>query len=242
MILNYAARAALLSGALLLGACGIDMQNYGGNGGVPLAQLDRSGPAPTAVALRGSDRVIVTSGAPFDIAVSGDQEAVDALRFTFADGTLGIGREPGPSRGNAVVRVTAPVVERLALGGSGRIEADRLSGDAALDIGGSGSMRVGRVEGERLAVNIAGSGMLETAGAVRQLDLNISGSGNAAMADLEADNASVAISGSGDAAFASDGQVSASIAGSGDVRVIGTARCSVSRAGSGDVTCGPAGN
>ena len=242
MNMIFAFRTTVLSSALMLGACGVDTYNYGGNGGVPLAELDRSGPAPTAVKLGGSDRVIVTSGEPFDISVSGDQEAVEALRFTLEDGALGIGREPGPSRGNAIVRVTTPRVERLALGGSGQIEADRLAGNTALDIAGSGTLRAARIEGERLAVSIAGSGDLEAAGEVRELDLNISGSGDAAMSGLRAERADVSISGSGEAVFASDGEVSASVAGSGDVRVIGNARCSVSRAGSGDVTCGPVGN
>ena len=242
MVLSYVLRASVLGGAILLGACGINSHNYGGSNGVPLAELDRSGPPPTAVRLGGSDRVIVTTGAPFDIAVSGDQEAVDSLRFELEDRSLGIGRKAGPSNGSAVVRITTPSVDRLALGGSGMLEADRLSGDTAVDIAGSGMVRVRRIDGERLAVSIAGSGDLDATGNVRELELKIAGSGDAAMSGLRTGRASVSVSGSGDAVFASDGDVSASIAGSGDVRVIGNARCSVSRAGSGDVTCGPAGN
>ena len=242
MALSNILRASVLGGVALLGACGINSQNYGANSGVPLAELDRSGPPPTAIRLGGSDRVIVTTGTPFDIAVSGDQEAVESLRFELEDGLLGVGRKAGPSNGNAVVRITTPAVDRLALGGSGLLEADRLSGNTAVDIAGSGTVRVARIDGNRLAVSIAGSGDLDASGDVRELELKIAGSGDAAMSGLRTERANVSVSGSGDAVFASDGDVSASIAGSGDVRVIGNARCSVSRAGSGDVTCAPARN
>ncbi|MDG6079397.1 DUF2807 domain-containing protein [Erythrobacter litoralis] len=235
-------RFSVLAGAALLCACGVNSHNYGGSSGVPLAELDLGGPAPSTIKLGGSDRVIVTTGEPFDIEVSGDDEAVEALRFDLDDGSLGIGRRPGTSVGTAIVRIKTPVIERLALGGSGLLEADRMAGDTAVDIAGSGTVRIARIEGEKFAVSIAGSGDLDTAGQVRELSLKIAGSGDAAMVGLHADRANISISGSGDAVFASDGEVSASIAGSGDVRVVGNARCSVSRAGSGDLVCEPAGN
>ena len=229
----------LTASAMLLTACGIGSDGAGSRiSGVPLAELDRSGPPPSAIRLGGSDRVIVVTGSPFDIRVSGDQDAVDALRFTLKNNALGIGRMPGTSRGQALIRVTTPETHALVLGGSGDLEADRLTGDARITIGGSGSVKVSDIDAENLAVTIGGSGTLLGSGRTRMLDIKVGGSGDAQLAGLEADQANVSVGGSGDVAFASDGAVSVSIAGSGDVTVDGEARCSVSKAGSGTVTCG----
>ncbi|TMM48182.1 head GIN domain-containing protein [Qipengyuania marisflavi] len=230
--------AALAAGVMVAGCDNMNIQ-IGDSDGVPLAELDMSGPAPTKLVLAGPDTVIVTDGAELDINVSGDDDAVEAMRFSLDDGTLAIMREKGDwkNRAQATVRVTMPAAESVTLAGSGTIEAASLSGDADITIAGSGTMRAAKVDAKDLAVTIAGSGSLEASGKARALELTIAGSGEADMADLKADMAEVTIAGSGDASFASDGDVDASIMGSGSVTVIGRANCTVSSMGSGSLNC-----
>ena len=212
-----------------------------GEGGVPLAELDLSGDPPSAVVLAGPDKVIISDGDTLEIDVSGEQEAVDALRFSLKGDKLAIARKPGQVKGDtyATIHVTMPAPKEVVIAGPGTIEAASLAGDAKANIAGSGTLKVAAIEAESLDVNVLGSGTFEAAGKAATLDLNIAGSGSARMGGLVVDKADIAIAGSGDAAFASDGEVSAKVMGSGDVTITGRATCKVKSMGSGSVTCKP---
>lgn len=229
--------AALVAGAALTG-CDIDMQ-YGEGKGVPLAELDRSGDPPDEIVLAGPDTVIIETGETFDVDLSGDAGAVEALRFHREDSALAISRErdSGKSLGTATVRVTVPSLTAMVLAGSGSMVADRMTGSADVTIAGSGSAKVARLDAEKLDMTIAGSGDFEASGKADSLDMTVAGSGSGRMRGLKVDRADVTIAGSGDAEFASDGRVEASIVGSGDVTVTGSATCEVSAMGSGKLRC-----
>ncbi len=228
-----------LAGAVLLAGCdGMNVQ-FGESDGVPLAELDTSGTAPTELVVAGPDTVVVTRGDELNITVSGDDKAVNAVRFSLEDGSLGISREKDSWKksGVATIRVTMPSLKAMVLAGTGNIEAASMSGRADVTIAGSGTAKVARLEAEELDLTIAGSGDFEAAGAVEKLDITIAGSGQANMAGLKVGNADISVAGSGDAEFASDGKVDASIMGSGTVTVNGRADCTVSAMGSGKLNC-----
>ncbi|MGB3166295.1 MAG: head GIN domain-containing protein [Alteraurantiacibacter sp.] len=229
---------AMAAATALTGCDGMDVK-FNGEDGVPLSDLDITGTPPTGVALGGPDIVIVTTGDDFAIDVDGTDEAADRMRFALADGMLGIGRARGNSgKGDvATINITLPAVSSIAIGGSGRIKADRLHGEADIAVGGSGRAEVASVESDRLDVVIGGSGSATARGRVERLDISIGGSGIADLAQLYAENAEVSIGGSGSARFASNGRVNANIGGSGDVRVRGTAECTQSTVGSGRLIC-----
>lgn len=206
---------------------------------VPIAQLDRSGKAPTRISLGGPDKLVVSQGDTFTVNVEGDEQVRAAMRFSLEDDSLNIGRsaEADASKATAIVRVTVPHLQSIAIGGSGSVEAERLSGRAEVAIGGSGTARIKEIEAHTLDVAIGGSGSIEGAGSVRTLDVAIGGSGSANLRNLKAEVAEVSIGGSGDTQFSSDGTVTASIAGSGDVTVFGRATCTVNAFGSGRLRC-----
>lgn len=207
--------------------------------GVPLADLDMSGDPPTELALAGPDTVIITNGKKLAITVEGDQAAIDAMRFSLKDGTLGILRasENWKNTGAATVRVTMPSPKSLTLLASGKIEAESMAGAASVQILGSGKIAIAGVAADSLDVTIAGSGSFDAAGTTRSMEMTVAGSGGASMAGLKTDGGKISIMGSGSAEFASDGEVSAEIMGSGNVTVIGNATCTVNSMGSGTVTC-----
>ncbi len=212
-----------------------------GDKGVPLADLDTSGKTPTTLVLAGPDDVVVKDGSTLKIDVSGDPEAVSALRFTLSDEALGIMRRKDMVDGNgkATVTITLPGLEKLVVAGSGTVEAASLAGKPEVTIAGSGSAHTGSVAASKLEVTIAGSGTYRAAGKVDRLELTVAGSGSADMAGLEADEAEVTIAGAGDASFASNGIVKATVMGSGDVTVTGTAKCTIKSMGSGTLHCTP---
>ncbi|UYH54533.1 DUF2807 domain-containing protein [Qipengyuania sp. SS22] len=235
---GFAPLAALAGAALLAGCDGMNI-HVGDSEGVPLAELDMSGPAPTELVLAGPDRVIISEGDELDITVSGDDAAIQALRFSLDDEALGISRENDSWRDNgiATVRVTMPSLTAMVLAGSGDIEAASMSDEADVTIAGSGTAKIVRVEATSLDLTIAGSGDFEAAGSVGELDMTIAGSGRARMAGLQVGNAEISVAGSGDAEFSSDGAVEANIMGSGTITVNGRADCTVSSMGSGKLNC-----
>jgi hypothetical protein len=243
MLNRFFGRMAPLA-AIALGAAvaGCDRVNIEVDGfktdGVPLSELDMSGDPPTSLAMLGPDTVIISEGDSLNIDVEGDDSAVEALRFTFEDGMLGITRDFDlKSNGNATVRVTMPAPEDLSMAGSGRIESFGMAGKAEINLGGSGSVAIDEFSAERLDINIGGSGDVTGKGVAERLDVNIGGSGNVRLEELKVDRAEINIAGSGDVRFSSDGRVEANILGSGDVTVTGNAKCEVNALGSGSLHC-----
>lgn len=228
--------AALAAGAMLSG-CNVDMK-IGDSDGVPLAELDMGGEAPSEIVLAGPDTVVVARGETFDIDVSGDADVTDTLRFSRDGDALAISRENGVNMdGAATVRVTVPSLKAMVLAGSGRIEAEEMTGRAEVTIAGSGKAIVSNMEADSLDLTIAGSGDFETSGTAESLDMTVAGSGSGKMGGLKVDRADITVAGSGNAEFASDGRVEASIVGSGDITVNGSATCEVSAMGSGKLRC-----
>ena len=234
------ASVAVLGIATSLSGCDGNI-TIDGMKGVPLAELDLSGTAPSEVALMGPDKVHLIAGDKLAITVDGDDAAKARLRFSISDGKLGIGRDHwkmGEGSSTATINVTMPAPSKLVMAGSGQIDADVLSGDdAQITIAGSGSISSPKTNVGKLKVDIAGSGTARAAGSARELKSAIAGSGSADLAGLKVGQADVTVAGSGNASFASDGDVKATIMGSGEVRVSGRAKCTVKSMGSGRLVC-----
>lgn len=237
--------AAVAVLGIALGASGCDGASItiDGEKGVPLAELDMSGAAPSEVALLGPDRVHITDGDKLAITVDGDDAVKSQLRFVLTDGKLGISRAKWKSdepRGIATVNVTMPAPRKLVMAGSGQIDAASLKGDDAnIVVAGSGTITAPGTEVGTLKLDIAGSGKVTAGGTAKTLKTMIAGSGEADFAGLHVDDADITVAGSGNMRFASDGDVKAKIMGSGSVAVKGRAKCTVKSMGSGQLVCEP---
>lgn len=137
---------------------------------------------------------------------------------------------------NLKVVVTARRIERLALGGSGTIDADALRAPRlSIDLGGSGEINVGKLDTESVSVTLGGSGDFKAAGgSARKVSVSIGGSGTVDMGRVQSDSASINVAGSGEATVWARNELSMTIAGSGDVNYYGDPRISKSVVGSGD--------
>ena len=200
-----------------------------------------------SVSLEGSHDVIVTVGGAPSVRAEGDAEALERLDIRVENGNLKIrNRRRGGggwfSRhrgGHVTVHVTAPALTAASIGGSGDMRIDRVEApNFAASIGGSGDMAIGALRARRASFSIAGSGGIRAAGQAEEADISIAGSGGVSAGALETRRAGVSIVGSGDVSLRASEAVDGSIMGSGDVHVTGAARCSVSKMGSGDVHCG----
>jgi len=209
--------------------------------GVPFSELDLSGETPDTIKLLGADVVRISEGEDFTIAVEGEDEAKDRLRFLVENGSLLVTRDREGWRGgpSAIVSITMPAPRKLELLGSGAIHADALAREAKIAIMGSGKVEAHDLDIDVLKLNFAGSGTCKASGLAKELDIAVAGSGSARLGKLKAGDVSVSITGSGDAIFACDGDVDAKIMGSGQVTVRGSARCRVKSFGSGTLVCEP---
>lgn len=199
----------------------------------------------TGVALSLQGKVEIHSGGPEGVTIETDENLLPLIETVVEDGTLKIRARRGSNlrTRNMKFIVQARALDRLALGGSGDIEADVVRGPRVkFDIGGSGTIKVARIEGESVSVSMGGSGDLKAAdGTVRSVSISIGGSGNVDLGHVRAESASVTVAGSGDATLWVRDNLSLTAAGSGDVAYYGDPQVSKSVVGSGGVRrLGPA--
>lgn len=218
-------------------SCG---KGFGGDG-VPLDDLDISGETPRELVLAGADNVVVTKGEDFTIAVQGDEESKETLRFRLKDGALHVASRNSSHGGEgiATVNITMPAPDKVTIAGAGQIALSDLADKAEVTIAGSGQISVLDLDIKKLKVTLAGSGRFAAGGKAGTLKLKIAGSGRTEMSGLLAEDAKVHIAGSGNATFGCDGEVKARIFGSGNVTIRGRARCHVQSMGSGWVRVEP---
>lgn len=239
---------ALITASLVaLAGCGFAADAERGAEGEPVAGRSdqrsyRVGPFDS-VSLGGHHNVIVRVGPAVSVRAEGPAEELDRLKIEVDDGDLEIGtrREFANLRGRrqpVTVYVTLPRLTAAAIGGSGRMRIDRVEGgDFSASIGGSGDMEVASLRVEEAEFSIAGSGGLAAAGSARSQDISIAGSGDLDLSKFESRTASVSIAGSGGVRTRATQSADVSIIGSGDVEIGGGAKCSVSKMGSGSVRC-----
>lgn len=197
-----------------------------------------------AVALGGHHNVIVTVGPAPSVRAEGDPDELDRLEIRIKEGRLHIGQKKERnwsfgSRPPVTVHVTVPTLAKASVGGSGEIRIDKVEGDSfEASIGGSGEIDVAALQVRNAAFSVGGSGTVRAVGRADAADVSIAGSGEVDTAGLEARNAQIKVAGSGDARLRALETAQVSIAGSGDVTVSGPAKCTLKKAGSGDLHCG----
>lgn len=186
----------------------------------------------------------VRVGPSWSLRVTGPAAALENVRVVVERGRLEIGprwRERKVSDADRRVRieVTMPRLAEVALGGSGRVAVDEVTGDRfAAALGGSGTIALRKLAVGQATFSIGGSGELADAGTARSLDVNLGGSGKVVAPELRATTATVSAAGSGSVRATVDGTATVSLVGSGGVDLGPQARCRVTRMGSGRVRCG----
>jgi len=184
-------------------------------------------------------KVEVRSGGPAGVTVEADANLLPLIETVVENGTLRL-----RSRDKAMLQtehlkiiVGGRTLERLAVEGSGDIDADLVRGNRVqLSSSGSGDIEVDRIEGESATISLSGSGDVKAErGEVRDLKVSSAGSGDADLEHVQSSSAKVSIAGSGDIKVWAGKTLDVSIAGSGDVNYVGDPQVRKSVAGSGEV-------
>lgn len=201
----------------------------------------------TSISLGGPHTVIVRVGPAVSVRAEGPAAALDRLEIKVEEGDLRIGTRKGGKwsfdfhhhEAPVTVYVTTPTLVSAAIGGSGDMRIDKVEGASfSASIGGSGDMDIAALKVGEANFTIAGSGGIKAAGTAGSTTVAVAGSGDVDVAGVESRDASVSIVGSGDVRAHAADKAEISIMGSGDVTVSGTAKCVVNKMGSGNARCG----
>jgi hypothetical protein len=134
------------------------------------------------------------------------------------------------------VIVQARTLDKLSIGGSGNVTADKLRAEhLTIDVGGSGSFSVDQLESESVAIALGGSGNFKAVGNTERLQVSIGGSGRVQAGQLQSRDAVVSIGGSGQATVWAKKTLNVSVAGSGDINYYGDPQIKTSIMGSGSI-------
>lgn len=117
-----------------------------------------------------------------------------------------------------------------------RIEATGPSIDA-VELSGSGSLKLSGETGRKLSVAVSGSGSVAVSGQVDKASFDISGSGEVDAARLRTQDLEVDVAGSGTVTAYASKSAKVEVSGSGDVTIAGNPKQrSVERSGAGEIT------
>ena len=248
MKMSAAVRNALIAASVFAAAAPVAMvsasplgwfagERVQGNGNITKQAREVSNFNALGLGLPGS--VEVRIGSTESVSIESDDNILPLIETVVEDGTLKI----RPARRNLQldtrhlkIVITARKLERIAVGGSGTVDAEGLRGSQlAFDVGGSGSINLRNIEGESVSVSLGGSGNLKASGSADKLKVSIGGSGKVSTGQLATREAAVSIGGSGQAVVWAKQALTVSVAGSGDVSYYGDPQVTKSVMGSGNV-------
>jgi hypothetical protein len=184
-----------------------------------------------------SGDLMLKQGSNFSVKIEAEPADLEEIVTIVEDQTLVIKTKPGwHNLKNVKVYVTMPVVEGLAVAGSGNINANEPinTGNINLSVAGSGNINLENLVAEQTESSIAGSGNINIKGTSgKSLQVSIAGSGDINCEAFESKDVNVSIAGSGSAKVFANENLSTSIVGSGDVYYKGRPLVNANSTGSG---------
>ncbi len=191
----------------------------------------------TGVKLEIASDIYITQGSEFSVYATGQENIINKLEQDVKDGIWEVefdGCVKNYSELN--IYITMPVIEYLAISGSGTIYGENAFNvdELGLIISGSGDIDL-ELSAFKIDASISGSGKMKLVGESDKALYHISGSGDYYAFGLLANRSEVYISGSGDAEVYAEEYLKVKITGSGDVFYKGNPTLDVSITGSGNV-------
>jgi hypothetical protein len=193
----------------------------------------------TALATSVGGSVEVRIGNTESVSIETDDNLMPLVETVIENGTLRIRpvkKDMQLEPHTLKIVLQAKSLERITVGGSGTVDADRLHGQKLVfDVGGSGAISVRNLEAQSVSVSLGGSGNLKASGTTEQLQVSIGGSGKVQAGPLAARDVQISIGGSGQATVSAKQSLNVSVAGSGDIAYYGDPQITKSIVGSGSL-------
>ncbi len=193
----------------------------------------------SGVKTSGSIDIEVMNDASQLVKVEGDDNVLPYVITTIEDGLLNVHYKSNMSFNDTHVKVyvSAPVLSRLVVSGSGTINSkDTLMDNDHIEFRVSGSGDIDALaDAPSITADIGGSGTIALQGRTKSFDCSISGSGDIKCRNLLSENTTASITGSGTAHVYASVHVIGKVTGSGDIYYSGSPTVEIHRTGSGSV-------
>jgi hypothetical protein len=201
----------------------------------------------TKIAFRFPGKLYLKQGSPQKVELEGSRDILNEIETEVEGSKLVIGKEGkwfdwnwSDNDKKISVYITVPNIEAVSVSGSGDIigEGKITTDDLALNVSGSGSLKLDIEARGDVEADVSGSGNIDLQGKCRRFDSDVSGSGEVELTINITETADFGVSGSGKINAAGSAQsVKTNISGSGKVLAadLETDRCEVRISGSGDV-------
>lgn len=197
----------------------------------------------TSINILGSGDLIITQGDQCALTVETDDNLMHFVKTEVQGGTLELGftsaartKNLQTSRG-FVYYATVRQLEGVTIGGSGRLFAEDVEGEAlVIRLSGSGEIRITNLIVSDLTVQIIGSGEIELSGEAGRQSYLLGGSGTINAGDLRGETIEVTIPGSGAVTVWATESLEVNMAGSGSVGYYGDATVTHSILGTGNLS------
>jgi hypothetical protein len=197
-------------------------------------------PAFDAVSLAFSGDVYITQESPQKVVIEADKGSLEVIETKIEGNTLVLKTKNGHWRdlGEINAYITMPDISHLSISGSGSMicESPIRTSEIKLEVSGSGSVKMSKLESLNVSAVITGSGDISLAGTSNgqsELEAIITGSGNFTAELLQVANGNVNITGSGSARVNVLKELETNITGSGSVLYKGNPIINANATGSG---------
>lgn len=213
---------------------------YNGNGNIITEQRQVS--SFDEIELSMDADVYITQSSSYSVSVTASENLMSVIKTDVHGNTLCIETKSNKCikhNEDIDVYVSLPDITKIKLSGSGNIYASTALNvnDIALNISGSGNIRLDSLTAVNCDMTISGSGNMELkgVGSGAKQKINISGSGGINSLNHAFEDVDITISGSGSASVWAAANLKTNISGSGDVIYKGNPIVSSSNSGSGTV-------
>lgn len=190
------------------------------------------------IVVEGAIDVVLTPGQQQQVVVEAQANLIDLVRTKVADGVWTISTTEGYSTDKPfIVHITAPVVDDVAIRGSGDVHGEGTfqADGVKLSIEGSGDIQLA-YNARNVTAAVRGSGDMQLSGKCDVLAVAVQGSGDVLAKELKANSATASSAGSGDIAVFALKSLVATTAGSGDIVYCGDpSQVQKQSAGSGEI-------
>ena len=206
--------------------------------GVPATE-DRAIGAVDEVTLSGMGNLVVTPGESPSLAVTADDNLLPLIEARTSGRRLHLTTRSGyavTAKTPVTYTLTVPRLEKVSLPGSGTVKVSRFGGDKlAVRLSGSANATFRELDYHDLSLHLSGSGTVTLDGVATKASVKVSGSGDVDASELRSLTGDVQVSGSGKVKVWATQSINARVSGSGDVRYRGEPKVEKKVSGSGKV-------
>jgi hypothetical protein len=227
-----------LLSALVIGACGINLNIDIGQGSGNIVTENRDVSNFDRLDLSGVGDVTLTQGDQEGLKIEAEDNVIKQITTEVRDGTLYI------SFDRKTVIPTKPIKFALSMRtihgietkGVCSLESDSVKTDKLeISISGTGNVNLAELVSDNLIINVSGAGNFEAAGKVKDQKVTLSGAGNYEGENLQSNTADVTISGLGRITLWTTENLNVTISGTGGVDYYGSPEISQQISGLGKI-------